>query len=112
VIPGTFGALLALLGLVAPGLVYRTVIEQRRPERNDSTFVEISRVALTSLIFSLGALAVLWLLQRFAGVALPDLAAWVAKGTPYAADNLGKVFTGLVGEVAVACGLAALPLGC
>jgi hypothetical protein len=108
VIPETFGALLAFLGLVAPGLVYRTVIERRQPERNDSAFVETSRVALTSLVFSLASVAMLWLIQQFAGLALPDLASWVAKGTPYAAGNLGKVFTGLIGEVALACGLAAL----
>jgi hypothetical protein len=108
VIPETFGALLAFLGLVAPGLVYRTVIQRRRPERNDSTFVEISRVALTSLVFGLGSLAILWLLQRSAGLAVPDAAAWLEKGTTYAADNLGKVFAGLVGEVAVACALAAV----
>jgi Family of unknown function (DUF6338) len=66
---------------VAPGLVYRTVIERRRPERNDSTFVEISRVALTSLVFSVSALAILWLLQRFTGLMLPDLAAWIAGWT-------------------------------
>lgn len=106
-IPATFGALLGFLGLVAPGLVYNTVAARRRPRRDESTFAEVSRVALTSLGFSLVALAVLWLLQRYSRLALPNVGLWLTQGGKYAARNLGKVFFGLVAQVVLACGLAA-----
>jgi hypothetical protein len=129
VIPATFGALLGFLGFVAPGLVYNTIAERRRPPRNESTFAEISRVALTSLGFSLIGLAILWLLQQhpgFAlpnirlllihgkwllqqhpGLALPNIGLWLMHGNKYAANNLGKVFFGLLAQVILSCGLAA-----
>lgn len=106
-IPATFGTLLGFLGLVAPGIVYSTIAEKRRPRRSESTFAEASRVALTSLGFSLASLAVLWLLQRYARLALPDVGLWLTRGGKYAARNLGKVFFGLAAQVVIACALAA-----
>jgi Family of unknown function (DUF6338) len=107
VIPATFGALLGFLGLVAPGLVYNTITERRRSPRSESTFAEVSRVALTSLGFSLIGFAILWLLQRYSGLALPSIGLWLMRGSKYVAINLGRVFFGLVAQVALACGLAA-----
>jgi hypothetical protein len=107
-IPETFGSLLAFLALVAPGLVYRAVLHRRRASPNDSAVVEASRIALTSLVFSLAGLTVLWLLRKFTAAALPDVAAWIHQGNFYVATNLGKVFVGLTIEVGVACSIAAL----
>jgi hypothetical protein len=107
-IPETFGALLAFLALVAPGLVYRTVRARRRASPNESAIVEASRIALTSLVFSLPGLAVVVLLRRFVTVALPDVSTWLWQGNLYVAANLGKVFAGLTLEVGVACSIAAL----
>ncbi len=106
-IPATFGALLGFLGLVAPGLVYNMIAGRRRSPRSQSTFAEVSSVALTSLSFSLIGLAILWLLQRYAGLALPNLGLWLTRGSKYVAGNLGKAFFGLSAQVALACGLAA-----
>lgn len=106
-IPATFGALLGFLGFVAPGLVYNTIAERRRPPRSESTFTEISRVALTSLGFSLIGLAILWLLQQHSGLALPNIGSWLIHGNKYASSNLGKVFFGLIAQIILACGLAA-----
>ena len=106
-IPATFGALLGFLGLVAPGLVYNTISGRRQSPRGESTFAEVSRVALTSLVFSLIGLAILWLLERYSSLTLPNIGLWLLHGGKYVAANFGKVFFGLVAEVAVACGLAA-----
>lgn len=106
-IPQTFGALLGFVGFVAPGLVYNTIAERRRSPRSESAFAEISRVALTSLGFSLIGLAILWLLQQHPGLALPNIGLWLMHGNKYAANNLGKVIFGLIAQVALACGLAA-----
>lgn len=106
-IPATFGALLGFLGLVAPGLVYNKVAALRRSRRDESAFAEVSRVALTSLGFSLVALSVLWLLQRYTRLALPNVGLWLTQGGEYAARNLGRAFFGLVAQVVLACGLAA-----
>lgn len=106
-IPATFGALLGFLGLVAPGLVYGIIAGRRRPPQNDSTFAEASRVALTSLLFSLATLAALWLLQQHTRLPLPDVGLWLSRGGKYASGNLGKVLFGLAAQVVIACGLAA-----
>src|SRR5579863_6491529 len=102
-IPATFGTLLGFLGLVAPGLVYSAIIERRRPREGESAFAEASRVGLTSLVFSLVSMVLLWLLQRYESSALykytklslPNIGLWLAGGNKYAAGNLGKVFSGL-----------------
>jgi Family of unknown function (DUF6338) len=83
--------------------------------RSESAFAEASRVALTSLVFSLASLIVLWLLQRYEGIylhrftrlTLPNIGLWLTNGNKYVAGNLGKVFSGLAAEVILACGLAA-----
>jgi hypothetical protein len=106
-IPSTFVALLMFLGLVAPGLVHRLVREKRRSKRNDSAFVEASRVAVTSLVFSAATFALLWAAQAAGLLPLPDVGAWLGQGTRYAAANFGKVGFGIAAQVAVACLLAA-----
>jgi len=105
-IPDTVGALFGFLGLVAPGLTYRAVIERRTDRHSESAFTEISRVALTSLVFTLAATAILWLLHLAFRMAVPEIDAWLLGGTAYAAAHLGSIFVGLVAEVAIACALA------
>jgi len=105
-IPDTIGTLLGFLGLVAPGLVYRAIIYRRLPRQGESTFTEISRVALTSLVFTLASASVLWLLRLRFRLALPDVDAWLTQGAAYAAKHLGSIFFGLAAEVALACVLA------
>jgi hypothetical protein len=107
-IPQTVGALLAFLGLVTPGLVYRLVLERRRPSHSDSTFVEVSRIVITSLVFSGFAFAILWLLESNSPLPLPNAATWLARGTSYAATNLGSVFIGVAAQVVIASLLAAI----
>jgi hypothetical protein len=105
-IPDTIGALLGFLGLVAPGLTYRAVVERRTARQSESAFTEISRVALTSLVFTLAATSLLWLLHLSFRIAVPEVDTWLLNGAAYAAAHLDTIFFGLVAEVGIACALA------
>lgn len=104
-IPETWAALLALLGLVAPGLVFQLRRERRRPAFAETTFREISRVALSSLVFTTASLVLLLLLAQVWPTLLPDVARWTSDPA-YVRDDYLRVglFLGL--EVLVACALA------
>ena len=99
-IPDTFGALLALLGLVAPGLVYELRRERRRPATNASAFREASRVALSSFVFTASALVILGIVRIIRPSWVVDGSSWISEGASYASANLVKV--GVNGIVVVA----------
>lgn len=61
--PDGWSAALAFLLFVAPGIVFDLLSRRREPEANESAFREASRVALSSLVFSLPALAVVVLVS-------------------------------------------------
>lgn len=110
------GAILAFLGLVAPGLVFELLRERRRPAVSESAFREAGRVALTSLIFTVVSLAILGVVRLVTSpspsngaapsILLPDPAAWLAGGNTYLASNYHLVALALLIEVVLACGLA------
>lgn len=106
-IPDTAAALLALLGLVAPGLVFELRRERRRPQAVETTFREASRVALTSLLFTLASLGVLLPLSAIWS-ALPDVAHWLRNADEYVPDHYAAVawFLGLEVTLAIALALA------
>ena len=106
-IPDTAGALLAFLGLVAPGLVYQVRREAHRPPRAETAFREASRVGLTSLIFTACSLfaVTLW---ASAWSALPDVGRWLSHPSKYLAQHYAAVGLFLSLEVAIACLLAVL----
>lgn len=91
--------------LVAPGLTYQLVLERREPSYEESVFRETSRVALTSLIFSLAAVCLLVAASKAIAV-LPDLGAWYSEGNAYVEDHFLAVVVGLGIQVTLACGLA------
>jgi hypothetical protein len=97
--------LLALLGLIAPGLVYQQRRERRRPMSGESGFREASRVALSSLIFSTAALAIMLPLTSSVQT-LPDVTAWLTNPKAYLAAHYAKVATFLVLVTVIACALA------
>jgi hypothetical protein len=105
-IPSTVGAFVAFLGLVAPGLVFQMTGESRRPSHTETTFRELSRVALTSLIFTLASLALLACWRLAWPGQLIDARAWLTGGQAYLGDHLLVVSFTLVLEVALACLLA------
>jgi hypothetical protein len=104
VIPADFATLLTFLGLIAPGLVYQVVLERRLPRRVETVFREASRVALTSLVFTLSATVLLLAIQRgWDGAPLPDLSTWTVQGATYVSGHVFLVVTGLAAEVTLAC---------
>jgi hypothetical protein len=105
-IPETFAALLAFVGFVAPGLVFEILRERRRPLIEETAFREASRVALTSLLFTIMALLGLVAIRQVAGTNLADPGEWVRQGNTYVQYNLGLVATTLLLELALALGLA------
>lgn len=104
-IPDTAAALLALLGLVAPGLVYQLRRERRRPSPRQTVLREASRIALTSLIFTVTALILLRVVSEWWD-ALPDLRAWIGDPRSYVAANVDKIAAFLTLEVVLACAIA------
>jgi hypothetical protein len=105
-VPETAGALLAFLGLIAPGLVYTLLRERRQPPEKISAFREASRAALTSLGFTLASLAVLVPLS-LTGDWLPDIEQWLEDPGAYVPDHYLSVSLFLLLHVALSCGLAA-----
>jgi hypothetical protein len=59
VVPQTIGALASFLALVAPGIVFELLRERRRAGARESAFHEASRVAVSSLAFTLAATMIL-----------------------------------------------------
>jgi hypothetical protein len=89
-IPSTVAGLLALLGCIAPGLVFQLRRERYLPGAQESVLREASRIALTSLLFTGIALSlVLWLSTQW--TALPDVEQWLRLGNKYLPDNYASV---------------------
>jgi Family of unknown function (DUF6338) len=107
-IPETLGAFLAFLGLVAPGLAFQLLRDRRRPSIEETAFREATRVALTSLVFTVAALGLLALLQNTGGLVMPDVAQWMRRGNAYLHDNLGLVSRALLLELVIALSLVAV----
>jgi small nuclear ribonucleoprotein (snRNP)-like protein len=107
-IPDTAGALLAFLGLVAPGLLYELRRGRRRPQEEESAFREASRVALTSFAFTVAALVVVVLLQELTSGAFVDLSQWIERGNGYARRHPALIARTVLLEVFLACGFAML----
>ena len=104
-VPETFGALLAFFGLVAPGLAFELLREKRRPSLEETAFREASRIALTSLLFTVGSLAVLAIIRRVNNSLVADVAEWIERGNDYVRENLALVSMTLLLELLVALGL-------
>lgn len=106
-IPDSAAGLLALLGCVAPGLVFQLRRERFTPQSADSTLREAARIALTSLIFTAAAAGfVAWLSTRW-GV-LPNLSEWLRLGGEYLPQHYVAVTAFLTLIVLTACALALL----
>ena len=105
-IPETAGAFLAFLALVAPGLVFEMRRERRVPAARESAFREASRVALSSLVFTLTSLAIVAALLSASPQFFADLEAWFARGLQYVTEEPLLAAWTLLLPVAIACSLA------
>lgn len=105
-IPGTTGAIVGFLFFVAPGLVWELGRERKRPALEGSTFREISRVALMSVVFTVSAIGVLALVRTAWPEALVDVEQWIRRPRSYERQNLDKIAWSAVAELVIACALA------
>ncbi|MFJ8963697.1 DUF6338 family protein [Lentzea sp. NPDC102401] len=109
-VPQTIGALASFLALVAPGIVFELLREQRRAGPKETVFREASRVALSSLAFTVASTAILLgvhaLASKWFGWKLfADLTALVAK-PDYVKQNVALLGYSAVAELVLACLLA------
>jgi hypothetical protein len=110
VVPQTIGALASFLALVAPGIVFELLRERRRAGARESAFHEASRVAVSSLAFTLAATMVLLGLHAttsawFGWTWFIDVPALVAQ-PDYAKRHVALIAYNVVAELALACALA------
>ncbi|MFS8102028.1 DUF6338 family protein [Lentzea alba] len=109
-VPQTIGALASFLALVAPGIVFELLRERRRAGGRETVFREASRVALSSLAFTVASTAILLGVHAatskwFGWKVFVDLQALVAK-PDYAKQNVALIAYSAVAELALACLLA------
>jgi hypothetical protein len=105
-IPNTVGSLVGFLALVAPGIVYELRRATRRSGHDDSVFREISRTALTSLVFTGLAVCALALVRVARPSWMPDLGAWLRDGSPYATSHYRLLLRAAIIEIGLATSLA------
>jgi hypothetical protein len=106
-IPSTAAGVLALLGCIAPGLVFQLRRERFMPRADDSLLRETSRIALTSLVFTATATMVLVAVSTKWAV-LPDVGEWLRRGHGYLPTHYRSVSLFVVLIVGGSCGLAVL----
>jgi len=104
---GSFGAFLAFVLLVVPGLVFELLRERHRPPHGRTSFREVSTTALASLIFSGIASLILFGVGQVVSGWLPDLTPLAQDPSRYVSDHVHLVFRAAVIEVVLACVLAA-----
>lgn len=105
-IPDSFAAFYAFLGLVAPGLVFHMLREHRRAPLQESSIREAGRIALTSLLFTSASLLILSVAGVVWPAAFADLRSWAQLGDPYLRNHLEVAVTTVAVEVLLACALA------
>jgi len=109
VIPQTILSLVAFLFLVAPGILFELLQERRRPGRTETAFREAGRTALASLLFSVAAVLLLAIVDRWRALGLvPDVAHWLADPPGYLQTAGTVVIRFVLLELAVAVTLAVL----
>ena len=107
-IPSTVGTLLAFLALVIPGLVFELLRERRRPFIEETAFREVSRIALTSALFSAAAILIVGILGRLVPGLVADPAEWLRQGRSYLASHLWLIGLTLALIVSISTTMAIL----
>lgn len=107
-VPQTLSAGIAFLILIAPGLVHELLRSRRKLMANESTFREISRIALTSLFYSCASVAIILLLRFQFAENIVDPRQAVQVGSVYLRDNYVVAAGTLAAELVFSCALALL----
>jgi hypothetical protein len=105
-IPDGVATLLTFFGLVAPGLVLQLVVEKRQPRQSETAFREASRVALSSVVFTVLSVSMVAAVRALWPTPFPSLVSWRSQGWAYVAAHPGLALWPLVAIVVVSCGLA------
>ncbi len=101
-VPSTVAAVVVFLLLVTPGLVFELLWQRTRPRRDESTFVEVSRVVLTGVVFTGAAAVTLVVLEAAAAGSAVDVVALVKEGNRYVTAHPAQVLRTLVATVVLA----------
>lgn len=111
-VPTGGASAILFLAFVAPGLVFQLRSERRFARAEESTFREISRVVLASVLFS-GTALLLYLLGHVAGLSrwpqggvFVDFDKWIAEPADYFEDHYVRVLFGIALQCGVACAIA------
>lgn len=107
-VPSTTGAAIAFLFFVTPGLLYELLAERSRPPVPGSTFREISRVGLLSVVCTSVSAATLAVVRGFRPRWVLDPGRWVRSGSVYVRNDYALIARTLAIEVLLACGAALL----
>lgn len=95
-VPDSTVTLAAFLFFIAPGLLFETLYERRRPAREETTFREVSRVVLASIGLSGAAIAVLLVVRLIAPNAVADPESLSRDSTGYTNAHFDLVVTSAV----------------
>jgi len=82
-VPSTVAAVVVFLLMVTPGAAFELQWQRTRPRRDESTFVEISRVLLAGVVFSGAAIATLAVTEAAVSGSAVDVVALVRDGGGY-----------------------------
>lgn len=107
-IPQTLGAILVFVVFIVPGVAFEMLRDRRLPDIEESSLREASRVAMTSALFSLGAVAVIGILRLAGANWVVDPALWLTDGQAYVVAHMGEVISTVLVFVAAALALVAL----
>jgi hypothetical protein len=101
-VPTTTSAIAVFVLLVSPGLVFELLWQRSRPRRDESTFVEVSRVLLAGVVFSGSATLVIMILDVLISGTAPELPVLVGEGSDYVAQHPGLSLGTLITVVTAA----------
>jgi hypothetical protein len=101
-VPSTVTAVVVFLLLVTPGLVFELLWQRTRPRRDESTFVEVSRVVLTGVVFTGGAAVTLVVLEAAASGSAIDVVDLLRDGSQYVTEHPAHVLRSVVAVVVLA----------
>jgi hypothetical protein len=93
--PSSVGAIVVFLLVVTPGAGFELLWHRTRPRRSESTFIEVSRVLLTGVVFSGAAIATLMAARVVADGAAVDIVAFVREGTGYVERHAALILRSL-----------------
>ncbi|RAY12894.1 hypothetical protein DPM19_23070 [Actinomadura craniellae] len=101
-VPSSVGSVVVFLLLVTPGAAFELLWQRTRPRRDESAFIEISRVLLTGVLLSGAAIATLMAVEALVPGAAVDLFALLRDGERYVDRHPALVVGTLAAGLAVA----------